>query len=71
MASDQICVKLLSKKFLFISQPKRKSVRRNHLIEIVDKLTPVSTIEDVYAHLYLLADVEESEKQEKEGKNFT
>lgn len=49
----------------------KTSVLKRYLIEIADKLTPESTIEDVYAHLSLLADIDESEKQEKEGETLT
>jgi len=49
---------------------KASSLKR-HLIEIADRLTPDSTIEDVYAHLSLLADIDESEKQEAEGETLT
>jgi hypothetical protein len=41
------------------------SVLKKHLLEIAEKLTPESTIEDVYQHLSLLADIDESENQEK------
>ena len=44
---------------------------KKHLLEIADKLTPDSTIEDVYAHLSLLADIDESEQQEKAGETLT
>ncbi len=44
---------------------------KKHLIEIANNLTPESTLEDVYAHLALLTDIEDSEKQEKEGETLT
>ena len=47
------------------------SVLKKHLLEIAEKLTPESTIEDVYQHLSLLADIDESESQEKKGEVFT
>lgn len=49
----------------------KTSALKRYLIEIADKLTPESTIEDVYAHLSLLDDIDESEKQEKEGETLT
>lgn len=44
---------------------------KEYLYEIADKLTPESTLEDVYQHLSLLADIDESEKQVKEGEVMT
>ncbi|MCH2216238.1 MAG: hypothetical protein MK086_13805 [Flavobacteriales bacterium] len=46
-------------------------VLKKHLLEIADKLTPGSTIEDVYQHLSLLADIDESENQEERNEVFT
>jgi hypothetical protein len=40
---------------------------KEHLIQIADKLTPESTLEDVYDQLSLLADIELSEQQELNG----
>ncbi len=37
------------------------SVLKKHLIQIAKRLTPESTLEDVYAQLSLLADIDESE----------
>ncbi len=48
-----------------------ESKLKEHLIQIVDKLTPGSTLEDVYEQLFLLADIEESEQQEKSGEILT
>jgi len=47
------------------------SVLKKYLLEIAEKLTPESTIEDVYQHLSMLADIDESEDQEKKGEVFT
>jgi hypothetical protein len=71
MASDQSCFQVLSKKFSFRSQPERKSVRRNHLIEIAEKLAHGSIIENFYVHMSILTDFEAFEKQEKEGVTLT
>ena len=47
------------------------SVLKKHLLEIAEKLTSESTIEDVYQHLSMLADIDESEDQEKKGEVIT
>ena len=44
---------------------------REHLIQIADRLTPESTLEDVYEQLSLLADIAESEEQEVNGETLT
>ncbi len=44
---------------------------KEHLIQIADRLTPDSTLEDVYDQLSLLADIEESERQEQNGETLT
>jgi hypothetical protein len=44
---------------------------KKYLIQIADKLTPESTLEDVYEHLSLLSDIDESEQQEKNGEVLT
>jgi hypothetical protein len=44
---------------------------KKYLIHIADKLTPESTLEDVYEHLSLLTDIDESEQQEKNGEVLT
>lgn len=49
----------------------KASSLKKHLIEIADRLTPESTLEDVYAHLSLLTDIDESEEQEKKGETLT
>ena len=46
-------------------------VLKNYLIQIADKLTPESTLEDVYEHLSLLSDIDESERDELLGNTFT
>ncbi len=48
-----------------------ESKLKQHLIQIADKLTPDSTLEDVYDQLSLLADIEESERQEQNGEILT
>ena len=48
-----------------------KSKLKDHLIQIADKLTPESTLEDVYEQLSLLSDIEESEKQFDAGETLT
>ncbi len=49
----------------------KESSLKKLLIEIADKLTPESTLEDVYAHLSLLSDIDESERHEKKGETLT
>ncbi len=44
---------------------------KGYLIQIADRLTPESTLEDVYEQLSLLADLDESEEQEKNGELLT
>ena len=44
---------------------------KKYLIQIADNLTPESTLEDVYEQLSLLADIEESEQEEKRGEVLT
>ncbi|MBV6646850.1 MAG: hypothetical protein KI790_15435 [Cyclobacteriaceae bacterium] len=44
---------------------------KDHLIQIADRLTPESTLEDVYEQLSLLADIEISEQQEQNGEILT
>ncbi len=48
-----------------------ESKLKEHLIQIADKLTPESTLEDVYDQLSLLADIEESEREERNGETLT
>ena len=48
-----------------------ESKLKEHLIQIADKLTPESTLEDVYDQLSLLADIEESELQVQNGETLT
>jgi len=40
---------------------------KEHLLSIAGNITTESTLEDVYDQLSLLADIEVSEKQEKNG----
>ena len=44
---------------------------KKYLIQIANRLTPESTLEDVYEQLSLLSDIDESEQQEKRGEIFT
>ncbi|MEQ8881414.1 MAG: hypothetical protein RLQ12_17355 [Cyclobacteriaceae bacterium] len=48
-----------------------ESKLKEHLVQIADRITPESTLEDVYDQLSLLADIEESEKQEQKGETLT
>ncbi|MBU2884568.1 hypothetical protein KO507_02190 [Gilvimarinus agarilyticus] len=44
---------------------------KEHLNTIAGQLTPDSTLEDVYEQLALLADIEISEEQERNGEVLT
>jgi hypothetical protein len=44
---------------------------KEHLRQIANKLTAESTLEDVYEQLSLLADIEISEQQDKDGEVLT
>ena len=44
---------------------------KKYLIQIAEKLTPESTLEDVYEQLSLLSDIDESEQQEKTGETLS
>ena len=44
---------------------------KESLLEIAERIKPTTTIEDVYQQLALLADIEISEEQEKEGQVFS
>ncbi|ADR21058.1 hypothetical protein MATR_13120 [Marivirga tractuosa] len=44
---------------------------KKYLIQIAEKLTPESTLEDVYEQLSLLSDIDESEQQEKNGETLS
>lgn len=44
---------------------------KKYLIQIANKLTSESTLEDVYEQLSLLSDIDESEQQEKKGEVLT
>ncbi len=48
-----------------------ESKLKEHLVQIADRITPESTLEDVYEQLSLLADIEESEEQELKGETLT
>ena len=41
------------------------------LLQIANRVNSTTTIEDVYEQLALLADIEKSEQQEKQGEVFT
>ena len=49
----------------------KKVALKKYLIQIAEKLTPESTLEDVYEQLSLLADIDESEEQEKNGETLS
>jgi len=44
---------------------------KEHLLEIAKKITDDTRLEDVYQQLSLLADIEESEKEEAAGQTLT
>ena len=44
---------------------------KKYLIQIAEKLSPDSTLEDVYEQLSLLSDIDESEQQEKNGETLS
>lgn len=44
---------------------------KEHLLEIANKVTDNTSLEDVYQQLSLLADIEESEKEEAAGQTLT
>ena len=48
-----------------------ESKLKEHLVQIADRITPESKLEDVYEQLSLLADIEESEEQEQKGDTLT
>ncbi len=48
-----------------------ESKLKEPLVQIADRITPESTLEDVYEQLSLLADIEESEEQEMNGETLT
>jgi len=48
-----------------------ESKLEEHLVQIADRITPESKLEDVYEQLSLLADIEESEEQEQKGDTLT
>ncbi len=49
----------------------KKVALKKYLKQIADKLTPESTLEDVYEQLSLLSDIDESERQEKNNEILT
>lgn len=49
----------------------KTSTLKRHLIEVAEKPSSESTIKDVYAHFSLLTDIDESERQEKDGEMLT
>lgn len=44
---------------------------KQSLLEIANRVGPSTTLEEVYEQLSLLADIEKSEEQEKQGKVLT
>ncbi|MBX2968117.1 MAG: hypothetical protein KF803_01995 [Cyclobacteriaceae bacterium] len=44
---------------------------KEHLLKIANKVTDNTSLEDVYQQLSLLADIEESEKEEAAGQTLT
>lgn len=46
-------------------------VLKKYLIQIAERLTPESTLEDVYDQLSLLADIDEAELEEEKGEVLT
>jgi len=55
----------------FVNFIDMKTELKEHLIHIADRLTPDSTLEDVYEQLSLLVDIEISEEQERNGEVLT
>ncbi len=54
-----------------ISSNMEAVVLKNYLIEIANKVTTDTTIEDIFRQLQLLIDIEESEWQEANGLVYT
>lgn len=48
-----------------------KKKLKSYLTEIAENLTEESTLDDIYAQLSLLADIDESLQQEKNGEVYT
>ena len=44
---------------------------KEYLLQIADRVTPETTLEDIYNQLALLSDIDESEKEAQEGKIYT
>ena len=44
---------------------------KEYLLQIADKVTPETTLEDIYNQLALLSDIDESEKEVQDGKVYT
>lgn len=44
---------------------------KKYLNQIADRLTPESTLEDVYEQLALLSDIDDSEEEERKGKTLS
>ena len=49
----------------------RSTKIKEYLLQIANKVTPETTLEDIYNQLALLSDIEESEKEVEEGKIYT
>jgi len=48
-----------------------KKKLKSYLTEIAENLTEESTLDDIYAQLSLLADIDESLQEEKNGEVYT
>jgi hypothetical protein len=44
---------------------------KEYLLQIADRVTPETTLEDIYNQLAFLSDIDESERQDEEGLTFT
>lgn len=49
----------------------KEGTLKKYLIQIANRLTPESTLEDVYELLSLLSDIDESEQQEKKEEIYS
>ena len=52
-------------------ETKKTPILQHHLINIAENVTNNTTIEDVFEQLLMLNDIDESEKQIKEGLVYT
>ena len=44
---------------------------KEYLLQIADRVTPETTLEDIYNQLALLSDIDESERQDQDGKTYS